>query len=593
MRSPIDGDPNWWATISSVILTQLYFKFMSFPTTGGIFVGSCTKKMFVFILPILLFIPKTWSAVSQETLSIGTIAEFDTLNPIIVTQAAAKYMLYLSWRPSVGLDLKNKWVPIVLKQFPTLENKLVQKKGKGLIINFEILPQAVWGDGTPMTCKDLDLSRKIQLHPNVSIANKEPFENISSFTWDDKNPKKCRMETKIAKYDYYGSIPDPIPSHLEGPVFEKYNGEREGYDRNTLYVKTPNNPGLYFGPYVISQVQLGSHVVFTQNPRWYGKKPFFKKVIFKLIGNNNTMEANLRSGVIDLISPPGGLGVDQANELDEKIKREKLPFEVQFRDGNVYSHIDLNMDNPILSDIRVRKALAMGINKKEMVKNLLANRAKIAVSNVPENDPWFTKKVTTYEYNKKAAASLLDEAGWKIGSTGIREKNGKKLSLTIMAVAGAKTTDAIQAYMQNQWKQLGIEVLIKNEPARVFFGETTTKRKFDMALYAWVSIPESSPRSTMHSSMISSEKNSWSGQNYHGLSNKELDENIDKLEQELNFNKRKAYAQKVMEIYNREIPVIPLYFRQSNAVYPSNLKGYEISPNYFYETLYIENWILQ
>ncbi len=531
-------------------------------------------------------------ALSQDVLTIGMSAEFENLNPLISSTAATKYMLYLAWRPLVILTPDNEWKPLLIKQIPTIENKLAKKKGNGLEVTIEIIEKAQWGDGTPLTCKDIELAWQIGKSKNVSNPNREPYENITSIVADKSNPKKCTLVMAKTKYDFYMTMPDPLPAHLEGPVFKKFGDKPEGYDLNSLYTKNPTNPGLYFGPYVISEVKLGSHLIFTPNPHFYGKAPAFKKIVFKIVPNNATLEANLRSGIIDMISSTAGLGLDQAVIFERKVKAENLAYQVVFEDGVVYAHIDFNLDNPILSDLKVRKALLMSFNKKEMIQSLLEGRGRPANHFVTEKDPWFTNKVENYSYNKREAARLLEEAGWKMGPKGYREKGGKTLSLNLLAAAGAKLNEMIEVYLQEKFKAVGVELLVKNEPPRVFFGETVSHRKFDLAMYSWISIPESSPRSSLHSSMIPSASNSWAGQNYPGYKNPEVDHLIEKLEEELNPQQRAAYAKKIVEAYVKDIPVIPVYYRPTNCVIPKGLKGFRLSGHTFYETLTAENWSL-
>lgn len=544
----------------------------------------------VVLLGSLLGLKSASAAVSNESMTIGIAAEFENLNPIIGTQAATRYMLYLAWRPLVVLDIDGKWKPMMIKEIPTIENKLAKRKGEGLETTFDLI-DASWGDGTPFTCKDVELGWKVGLSKNVSNPNREPSENISAVTWDKANPKRCTVSFAKNKYDYFNNFPDPLPEHLEGPIFEKYKNKEGAYEQNSLYTKTPNNPGLYDGPYTISEVKLGSHLVFTVNPAFKGTKPSIKKIIFKLIPNNATMEANLRSGNIDMVSPAAGLGIDQAVDFEKKVKAEHLPYRVVYEDGLIYAHIDLNLDNPILADLKVRKALSLAINKKEMIDSLLYGRGKPAIHFVTDRDPWYTDKVTIYKYNKREAAKLLDEAGWKMNGE-FREKGGKRLTLTVLGVSGSKVNENIEAYLQSQYKSLGIELNIKNEPPRVFFGDTVRSRRFELALFSWMSIPENSPRSILHSTMIPDKKNGEAGQNYTGYKNPEVDKLIESLEQELDFKKRADLGKKITEIYTRDIPVIPIYFRPNNAVVPAGLKNYRLSGHLFYETLYAENWSL-
>lgn len=527
---------------------------------------------------------------TKDTLIIGTTSEFESLNPMIATQAATNYMLYLAIRKPVVLSLDEKWGPMLIKKMPTIQNGLAKKVGEGLEYTIELIDNLKWGDGHPITCKDIDFTWKIGKSSNVSIADREPYDNITAIEWKTESATKCKIKLAKAKFDFFTNIPRPLPEHLEGPVFEKFGNQSQGYDNNTLYTKDPTNPGLYNGPYVVSEVKLGSHVVFTINPNFYGKKPTIKKIIVKLVTNNATLAANLRSGVIDLIGPTSGLSIDQALAFEKSIKEEKLPFKVIYADGHTYAHIDLNLDNPALSDLKVRKALSHAINKKELIQAVFDGKVQETNQSVIPKDPWHAKDLPTYKFDRKEAIRLLEEAGWKMGSNGIRQKNGQPLSLTLFAAAGIKINELLEVYLQAQMKAVGVELKIKNEPARVFFADTTTHRKFDLAFYSWISDPENSPRSTLHSTKIPSATNAWSGQNHPGYKNAEVDKLIDKLEEEFDSKKRADLGRKISVFYANDIPVIPLYFRPTSAVIPNGLKGYELAGHQSYETLYAERW---
>lgn len=538
---------------------------------------------------------------NNNEIKIGLSQEFENFNPLISTMMATTYMSRASIRTLSTMNADGKWIPQLAKEIPTLENKKAYVKkvnGKDkMIAEWEISETASWGDGTPISCDDFSFAIKVASSPNVSVGDKETYTQVEKITVDPKNNKKCIFTYDKVRWDFYmlGTF-FPLPKHLEEPVFKKYGSQKEGYEKNSLYTKDPTNPGLYNGPYIVSEIQLGDHVTLVPSPNYKGEAPKIKKIIFKLIPNTGTLEANLRSGTIDLISTMG-LALDQALAFDKKVKEEKLDYDVLFQPSTVYEHIDLNLDNPFLKDIKVRKALMYAINKEELVNALFEGKQQPAVHLVTPKDPWFTDdpaKITIYKYNKREADRLLDEAGWKMGTDGYRTKDGKKLSFTIMTTAGNKTRELVQVYLQNQWKQVGIEVTAKNEPARVFFGETTKKRKFEsMALFAWVSSPESSPKVTLHSSKIPSAKNGYSGQNQMGWSNKEVDKLTEQLEHELDHNKRVSLVHEILKHYTNEVPVIPLYYRSDVAVIPKQMKGYRLTGHQFPETNDIEKWTLE
>lgn len=540
------------------------------------------------------------AAPTNAELKIGISQEFENLNPLIMTMLATTYMHHMVGRQLITLDPDNKWIPQIAKEIPSLEKgtaKIVEHGGKKKIVaTWEILEAAKWGDGKPVTCEDLAFSREIAIAPTVAVGEKEVYSQIEKIEWDAKTPKKCVFTYEKAKWDFYtlGTY-YIVPKHIEGPVWAKYGKQKEGYEKNSNYTKNPSNPGLYNGPYVITEVKLGSHVAFAPNPHWFGEKPKIQKIVVRLIPNTGTMEANLRSGTIDMISNLG-LALDQAIAFEKKVKAEKLPFQVMYVPSQTYEHVDVRLDNPILKDLRVRQALMHSINRDDLVKALFEGRQPSAEHFLTPKDPWYTndpKWVKTYRYSKREAQKLLDQAGWKVGDGGYRFKNGKKLSLVFQTTAGNKTRELVQTYLQEQWKQVGIEIVIKNEPAKVFFGETMTKRKFQgLAMYAWISSPENNPRSQLSTTSIPSDKNGWSGQNYPGWSNKDVDAAVNALDLEFDPKKRLELIYKIQRMYTEEIPVLPLYYRVDISVPPANIKGYRMPGHQFSETNEVEKWSL-
>jgi peptide/nickel transport system substrate-binding protein len=546
------------------------------------------------------------NTLTNNELKIGISQEFENFNPLISTMLATTYMSTMTMRTLDTINADGQWVPQLAKSIPTIENggaKIKKVNGKDTIVAvWEILDNATWGDGTQITCADFIFTNTVAMSPNVSVADKETYSQVSKIEVDKENNKKCTFTYDKLRWDFtqLGTF-RVLPKHLEEPVFKKYANIKEGYEKNSLYTKDPTNPGLYNGPYLVSEIQLGDHVTFIPNTKFFGEAPKIKKIIVKLIPNTGTLEANLRSGTIDIISVLG-LALDQALAFDKKVKEEKLSYSVLFQPSAVYEHIDLNLDNPILKDIRVRKALHYAINKEDLTNALFEGKQQPALHNITPKDPWYTDdptKIVAYKYNKREAERLLDEAGWKVGADGIRVKKDAKgkdqrLSFTIMTTAGNKTRELVQVYLQNNWKNVGVEVQAKNEPARVFFGETTKKRKFDsMALFAWISSPESTPKGTFHSSKIPSAKNGYSGQNQMGWVNPKVDKLTEALDVEMNNEKRIEIVHEILKYYTDEVPVLPLYYRSDVAVIPTQLKGYRLTGHQFPETNDVEKWTVE
>jgi peptide/nickel transport system substrate-binding protein len=532
------------------------------------------------------------AAPTNKQIVIATTQEFESLNPLLMSMAASTYISLMADRPVALIDAKWNFFCELCTEFPTIDNgkaKIFDEGGKKKIkAEWKLKDGLKWGDGKPLTAKDIKLAYDIGVSPNVSVPAKDVFERIESLTLDPKDPLKFVTVFKEARYDYYQLTWNPIPAHIEGPIWEKTKDQMGAYEKQTAYTTSPLNPGLYNGPYMLTELKLGSHVILKKNDNFAGKSPAIEKIIVKLIPNTQTLEAALVSGEIDMIGELG-FSFDQAVEFDKRA--DKAKFKTLFRDGLVYEHIDLNLRNPILQDLNVRKALLHAIDREKLTKALFAGKQQAALSNIHPLDPYYTADVTKYEANLKKAGELLDNAGWKLGKDNFRYKDGKKFEISIMTTADNKTRELVEQYIQAELKKVGVALSIKNEPARVFFGETVKKAAYPaMAMYAWISSPDSPPKSTLHSSEIPTDKNQWSGQNSGGWANKRVDEILDAIMVEFDFSKRKALMAELQKIYVDEVPVIPLYLRSQIAVVPAALSGFELTGHQFYSSMNVEHW---
>lgn len=537
---------------------------------------------------------------TNKELSIGITQEFENFNPLIMSMMATSYMYRLTGRTLVILDHEGKWQPQLAQEIPTLKNKqakIIQQNGeKKVQAKWVIKDTANWGDGTPLTCHDFKFSWNVAKKETVSIAEKEVYTQVESIDINPENPKECTFTYKEAKWDFNRLASFyPVPKHLEEPIFNEHSDRPEGYEKNSNYTKNPTHPGLFSGPYVIKEIKLGSHVTFERNPHFYSNPAHIERIVVKLIPNTGTLEANLRSGTIDMISTLG-MSFDQALAFNKKVENNDMPYEVKFQPSLVYEHLDINLDHPALKDLQVRKALVYSIDREGLTQALFEGKQPPALHNLAPLDPWYTsdpEKIVVYRHSRRKANRILDQAGWKKNEDGIREKNGVTLSFDLMTTAGNRIRELVQVYLQDQWKSIGIDIEIKNEPARVFFGKTTRRRQFEgLAMFAWISSPESNPRSTVSSESIPGDKNGWSGQNYPGWKNDRVNQLVDQLDLEFDEKKRLALIHEILYHYTNEVPVIPLYYRSDVSVIPENLKGHQITGHQFGATNQVENWRL-
>lgn len=538
---------------------------------------------------VFLFLVSITSLVhAKDTLVIGVSQFPASFHPNFESLVVKYYVLNLTTRPITTYDENWQSVCILCTTLPTIENGGAVETDlgdgkKGVAVTYTLHPEARWGDGTPVTTKDLEYTIEIGKDPQSGIIGAEFYRRVLSVeVIDDKTFTLYmdRLDYKYSDLDLY-----LIPEHIDRKNFD----DPTEYRNRNAYDNDPYNPGLYLGPYKIVNIVPGSHVEYARNDTWWGPSPYFDKIVIRTIENTAALEANLLSGSIDYISGLLGLTLNQALTME---KRHGDDYDFIYKPGLIYEHIDLNLDNPILADLRVRKALIHAIDRQAISEQLFEGKQAVAHALFNPLDPAYDPTVPRYDYDPQLAKRLLEDAGWTQLDDGVRHnESGEPLQLEFGTTAGARVRETIQQVLQGQWKEVGIDVRIRNEPARVFFGETVAKRLFSgMAMFAWLSIPESSPRITLHSTEIPTAENNWQGNNYTGYQNEEIDALIDEVEVTLDPEARKPMWSRIQYLYAEELPVVPLYFRSSPYVIPKWLKGIRPTGNSSTTTLWVENW---
>ncbi|MBC8157901.1 MAG: peptide ABC transporter substrate-binding protein [Alphaproteobacteria bacterium] len=545
-------------------------------------------RSLILIIGVILALSGNARAAKDE-LVIGITQFPSTFHPSIDSMMAKSYVLAMTRRPFTTYDADWKLICMLCVTLPSIENGLAvpetTPEGKqGIAVTYTIRADAVWGDGTPVSTKDVIFAWNVGRHELSGVGNMELYRSL--YKIDVKDDKTFTLHFDKLTFEY-AAINDflVLPAHLDQSAF----AEAGEYKHRTLYDTDTLNKGLYFGPYRITEVASGSHVVLQPNPTWWGEKPKFKRIIVRVIENTAAIEANLLSGSIDMIAGELGITIDQALALE---KRHGRRFDFKYKAGLIYEHVDLNLDNPILADKRVRKALVHALDREAISRQLFSGRQPVAHSSVSPLDWVYADDVTHYAFDAARAAELLAQAGWRHMRSGIRHNDaGEPLRLEIMTTAGNRTRELVEQVLQSQWKAVGIDVRIRNQPARVLFGQTLTERRFkSMAMFAWISSPENVPRTTLHSGHIPTPANNFSGQNYTAFKNAEMDDLIENIETELDREKRRKMWRRIQEIYVEELPVIPLYYRANAFIVPNWLKGVLPTGHQYPTTLWVENW---
>jgi peptide/nickel transport system substrate-binding protein len=409
-------------------------------------IGAGFALMSSLLAAMVLALP---ARAAHETLTIGVQQFPPNFNPLINATAAEAYIRGMVLRPFTQYDKDWKLICMLCTELPTLENgkavvETLPDGKKGVAITYTINPDAKWGDGTPVTTDDVTFTWQVGKDAQSGVSNGEMFRRITSI--DVKDAHTFTLHVNKLTFDY-AAIDDfqILPAHLEKAAF----ADPAEYKNRSLYETDTTNAGLYYGPYRITQVERGQFVVLEPNPTWWGKKPYFTKVIVKSIDATPALEANLLSGGIDMIAGEVGFTLDAALAFETRHRPEWI---VTYKPGLSFEQLSPNLDNPILADKRVRQALLYGLNRQDLIKQVYQGKQQVADTIVNPLDWCYDPNVKKYPYDLDKAKALMAEAGWKPGPDGtLVNGQGKPFNIEIMTTAGNRNREVTELVVQSEW----------------------------------------------------------------------------------------------------------------------------------------------
>jgi peptide/nickel transport system substrate-binding protein len=481
-----------------------------------------------------------------------------------------------------------EYVPNLAKSVPTIANggAKMSADGKKLDVTWELKPGIKWSDGTPLTSADIKYTWEIWMK-DPKTNSRTGFNEIESID----------LPNEVTAVVHYKSIYAPYPLNFFS-LMPKHLLEKEADISKTDYVRKP----LGTGPYKVTDFKAADSITLEKNTNYRGapEKPYLDKIIFKSVPTKQVALAQLQAGEVHAM---WNLTEDQTPDV-EKITSLSL----QVVPGPTVERIELNTAlnkempepnsvHPVLGDIEMRKALLYATPKQQVIDKLLFGKAKVGSS--PVSQGWAAYKEPQEGYDIAKANSTLDKSGWTKGADGIRSKNGVRASLTYATTTGDQLRERVQQVLIDEWKSIGVEVKIQNQPSAVLLqGSCAGKdpRKlgtFDLVMYA--STPSIDPHSTVatryHSKQIPTTAD-CSGQNYTRFKNAEADKAIEEAGGTLDIEKRKASYQKALKLLNDAYVIIWMYDRANIDARVTQLQGWQ--PNVWQRfTWNVEDWWLK
>lgn len=318
------------------------------------------------------------------------------------------------------------------------------------------------------------------------------------------------------------------------------------------------------GPYVLTDFETDQYAVFERNENYWGEKPEIERITVKVIPDNQTRIMALESGEIDLIF---GKNMLDADAISQYVDSDK--FEVALSDPTSTRHIVLNTTNEILSDTVVRQALQHATNRTAISEGIFYGLEQPADTLYAATVPYCDVELTPYEYSTETASSMLDEAGWIMGSSGIREKGGKKLELNLLYNSDSVTEKTISEYLQSEYLKLGISLNIHGEEEQSY-RDNMKAGNFDMVFNICWGMPYD-PQSSL-AAMRAPVYGDFAAQQ--GLADKkEIDQAITDILTTTDEEERQELYRFVLTRLHEDAVYIPLTFECNKALYTKNLQG--------------------
>ncbi len=434
---------------------------------------------------------------------------------------------------------------------------------------FTIRSGVTFHDGTPFTAKSYKETFDRIFDPKTGAKNTLSFlEGIKAVSAPDDKTLILELDEPFAPLLGYLAIPGWLqPQSIQ--AIEKYGAD---YGRNPVGV----------GPWKFVSWQTGQDITFARNDQFNWGQPFFEnqgpphadKLVFKFIQNAQTKMAALDSGSIDVAV--------NVTAKDAKRYKNSDKFDVmEEMISGIGLFVEMNMKNEIFQDVQVRKALNMAINKEAIIQSALQGEGVVANGPLPPSMFGYDEEVEKigYKYDAEKAKQLLESAGWKLNGEGIREKNGKTLTLNLLSrERQAKESQLVQAMLG----ELGIKVNITQlEPAAML--DAATKGDFDLTVMSYTHFDPDILYMFFHSSQIG-------GFNFGSVADDKLDELVVKARTTMDLQERKKIYGEAQKLMIEQAYIIPIYIDKLFTVVNKRVKGVKLNVG---RLLFNDSWVDQ
>jgi len=429
-------------------------------------------KVLKFLI-VLLLVLSTSAIMAQddETIVVRGFGNIVSFNPALTNDGASFQAYSVLFPTPYEID---KFTGEPLPGLTTWE-----VSDDGLTYTFSILEDANWSDGTPITSADMKFVIDAIKSEDIASTLEPNVADIAEVNIiDDKTYEVVLSNPSCTAFSLMGGIRF-LPSHLYAEDFSDF----ETSDFNM-------NPTVSGGPYILEEWQPDAFQSYVANPDWWGGEVGIPFLINRVIGEQAVALQSIQAGEIDYTYFQGDLFAQipdtsnlqweifpqmSVNFLSMNWVDPEAPENAYDEDGNLIEQTP----HPIFSDVNVRKAVAMGYNKADILATLGGDQGGTPlVGAVNPGVAWaYADDIQPYSYDPESAAQLLEDAGWvDEDGDGVREKDGVRLSFTISYSDILLFFETTALVIQDQLSDIGFEVELEkiewaNYISDIYFGQ--------------------------------------------------------------------------------------------------------------------------
>jgi len=461
------------------------------------------------------------------------------LNPAVTTQGGVHLVCGSIFSGLVAADFDLNPVPDIAERWE------VSKDGR--TYTFYLAPNAEFHDGMPVTSADVkftfeELLLKYHSRTRASIGDK-----LRQISTPDAHTVVFEFSRPYAAFLQLIDV-------TNAPVMPKHLYENTDPLTNAYNVKPVGS-----GAFKFQEWAKGDHLTLVKNEKYFKTgKPYLDRIVYKVMPSSATAAIAFENGEADYFLNPTPLDIERLKKMPNVVINDKG------REGFAgVETVVLNLNNKLLSDVRVRRAMAYAIDKNYIVDKIAFGRGTIATGPISSALRWaHNPNVVKYERNLPLANQILDQAGYK------RDGEGVRFHLKyVYAPSYAKVVEVVR----DQLREVGIAVDLEQMEFSAAVDRVYIKKDFDLGFASFENGPD--PDIGVKRTIVSGNIGAIPFSNGASYRNPRVDELFELAASETDKQKRAAYYFEAQEILVKDVPYLWIYEPQGATAYKSSLNG--------------------